>query len=109
MDGLLSFACLKMEPKERAQLLLQYDSNGDGCLNRLEFCRLCIDHLWEVPIGTLELAVANYLDSSCAATEFRSRMRFSTPCVSSARLSTARHDPKPCCLERSSCPLPFLA
>ena len=38
-------------------MLQQYDASNDGKLNRLEFCKMCLDHLWNVPTGAVDLAV----------------------------------------------------
>jgi len=58
-EMLLSFTALDLDPAERGSVLSKYDFNGDGRLNRVEFCMLCEGHLWDVPILTIERAVQN--------------------------------------------------
>ena len=58
-DSLLSYCLLELEPISREAVMSIYDSSHDGRLNRFEFCRLCADQLWDVPIGVLERAVDN--------------------------------------------------
>ena len=58
-EKLLSFTALDLDPNARSAVLDKYDSNLDRRLNRVEFCRLCEHHLWDVPTSTIEAAVKN--------------------------------------------------
>lgn len=54
-----TFAALDMHANRRRAAFTDADSNKDGFLSRLEFCQLCIDELWNVPIQQLDLAIEN--------------------------------------------------
>jgi len=69
-DMLLSFTALDLDPNEREAVLAKYDFNGDGRLNRVEFCMLCEQHLWDVPMHTVERALKNM---KCASKGVRRR------------------------------------
>jgi len=56
-EALLSYTALDIEPTERAQVFKNHDHNGSGLLNRVEFCQLCFNHLWNVPFQRLDHAV----------------------------------------------------
>ena len=56
---LLSYAALDIDPLDRLDTMRQYDTARDGKLNRVEFCQLCVDLLWNVDEDHLERALEN--------------------------------------------------
>ena len=64
IEALISFTCLDMDPRERGTMMQMYDTSGDGKLNRSEFCLLCIEQLWDIPIRSIELGVENIQDAA---------------------------------------------
>jgi len=58
-ESLLSYASLDLDPLERERIMEENDKNRDMRLNRVEFVRMCANHLWNVEIPTLEMAVDN--------------------------------------------------
>lgn len=56
---LLSFCAIDIDPIDRDGIFKQYDLVSDNQLNRMEFCRLCSDHLWHIPSDLLEKMVDN--------------------------------------------------
>jgi hypothetical protein len=58
-ETLLSYAVLDMPPLQRIEVLRLYDTAHDGKLNRLEFCQMCVDLLWDVDEQQLERALHN--------------------------------------------------
>ncbi|KAL1508391.1 hypothetical protein AB1Y20_004501 [Prymnesium parvum] len=60
--ALLSFTCLDLDPRDREDIISRHDVNNDRRLNRMEFCRLCADHLMDVPIHNIKVAVENIRD-----------------------------------------------
>jgi len=56
---LLSYAVLDLDPSKRAEVMRRFDASGDGKLNRFEFCKLCVEELWDVSWRSLEIAVQN--------------------------------------------------
>lgn len=58
-EGLLSYACLDMEPGQRGKILKRFDPNEDGNFSRVEFCEMCYETMWNVPPAFLERAVNN--------------------------------------------------
>lgn len=67
-DALLSYCALDLEPAQRAAVFKSYDYNGNGLLNRVEFCQMCFDTLWGIPYDRLENAVANLKNAHTGAT-----------------------------------------
>jgi len=60
----LSFTELGLDPRFRDEIFGASDTAKDGMLTRLEFCELCVNHLWNVPLSLLELAMRNLRDVS---------------------------------------------
>lgn len=58
-ESLLSYAALHLDPKTRSSIMDVYDKEEDGKLNRVEFCRMCVDHLWDLNEEQLERALNN--------------------------------------------------
>ena len=58
-ESLLSYTALELDPYDRATMLKSFDRNDDGKLNRVEFVGLCMEHLWGLPIPTVERAMRN--------------------------------------------------
>ena len=58
-DTLLSYALLKLDPVERKGIMKKYDTDQSGKLNRVEFCQLCTEMLWDVPSNQLDKAMQN--------------------------------------------------
>ena len=56
---LLSYAALDIDPLDRLDTMRQYDTARDGKLNRVEFCQLCVDLLWNVDVDHLERRTAS--------------------------------------------------
>ena len=56
---LLSYAVLDLDPDNRACVMKRFDVSGDGKLNRFEFCKLCVEELWDVSFKTLDIALEN--------------------------------------------------
>ena len=47
-EALLSYAAPELDPNERGKLMGKYDTDHNGRLSRIEFCRMCADELWHV-------------------------------------------------------------
>ena len=60
--GMLSFCSLEMDQGKRRKMFEQADLHKDESLTRLEFCLLCRDAIWDVPISRLQLAMQNLKD-----------------------------------------------
>jgi nicotinic acetylcholine receptor len=58
-ERLLSFCAMDVDPMERENIFRSYDFVDDGKLNRMEFCTLCMEHLWSTPTHLIEKMVEN--------------------------------------------------
>mmetsp|Transcript_17534 Transcript_17534/g.44969 ORF Transcript_17534/g.44969 Transcript_17534/m.44969 type:complete len:711 (-) Transcript_17534:131-2263(-) len=63
VSSFLSFMALGMDPARRDDIFEAADMARDGALTRLEFCMVCRDYLWDVPISMLQIAMRNLKDS----------------------------------------------
>jgi len=58
-EALLSYAVPELDPNQRGRLMREYDKDHNGRLSRIEFCRMCVDELWDVPSDIIDTSVAN--------------------------------------------------
>ena len=58
---LLSYAVLDLDPNARSRCMRRFDSSGDGKLNRVEFCQLCVATVWHLDTTLLDLAIDNMI------------------------------------------------
>mmetsp|Transcript_37173 Transcript_37173/g.74300 ORF Transcript_37173/g.74300 Transcript_37173/m.74300 type:complete len:350 (-) Transcript_37173:454-1503(-) len=56
---LLSFCAFDLTFDDREKVFLEADKVADNVLTRMEFCELCRNYLWEVPLPTLEKSAEN--------------------------------------------------
>jgi hypothetical protein len=73
VERLLSFCALGLDPEGRTAVFSRYDSRSTGKLNRMEFCRLCANTLWEVPEDLLEKMTDNLIAISKAKKSYNRR------------------------------------
>jgi hypothetical protein len=64
IERLFSFCAVHVDAAERRSIFESYDTSKDGRLNRIEFCELCVEHLWHVPSDVLEMMVGNMLKAA---------------------------------------------
>jgi len=58
-DRLLSFCAMELDPIEREKIFDKFDYVADGSLQRMEFCRMCEEYLWNTPTELLETMIEN--------------------------------------------------
>jgi hypothetical protein len=58
-DALLSFTALSIDPLRRDEIMSTHDCTNDGKLSRSEFCMMCVENMWDVPMPVMERAVQN--------------------------------------------------
>lgn len=58
----LSFVALDLDVSRRPATFYQYDLHANGQLTRMEFCLMCCDVLWHVPLPRLVEGMSNLKD-----------------------------------------------
>lgn len=65
-DDLLSFCAVDLDPTDRRRIFANYDVGKDKRLSRMEFCMLCRDVLWHIPIDVLHKMGDNLIATKAA-------------------------------------------